>query len=164
MQFRYLAKRNKYRKHDELNRIGLNRLNRYELTEFAMTNVITLPLHDYLIQLPEAILDYPFGADLHVYKLEGKIFAIYLNDGTRERINLKCDPVHAQELRVVFSEITPGYHMNKKHWNTLDLRGNLPQYEIHRLIDHSYDLVAKSLPKATKQRLRIVYERLAWLK
>lgn len=122
------------------------------------------PLHKYLMSQPNAELDYPFGPDAHVYKVEGKVFAIYFKDSTSESINLKCDPVHAQELRTVFSEITPGYHMNKKHWNTLDLKGDLPKSEVHRLIDHSYDLVVKSLPKATKQRLRILYERLAWLK
>ena len=113
-------------------------------------------LHDFLMSLPEAVLDYPFGADIHVYKVEGKVFAIYFKDDTRESINLKCDPV--------FREITPGYHMNKKHWNTLDLTGDLPKSEIHRQIDHSYDLIVKKLPKATKQRLRILHERLAWLK
>lgn len=125
-----------------------------------MTKAFTTPLHKYLITQPEAILDYPFGPEAAVYKVEGKVFAIAV-DG---RINLKCDPVHAQELRTVFSEITPGYHMNKKHWNTLDLNGDLPKSEIHRLIDHSYDLVVKGLPKATKQRLRILHERLGWLK
>jgi predicted DNA-binding protein (MmcQ/YjbR family) len=110
------------------------------------------PVHDYLMQLPCAVLDYPFGDDIHVYKVEGKVFAIYFKDAQSESINLKCDPVHAQELRIVFSEITPGYHMNKKHWNTLDLTGNLPMSEVFRLIDHSYDLVVKKLPKALKQR------------
>jgi predicted DNA-binding protein (MmcQ/YjbR family) len=129
-----------------------------------MTKAQASALHKYLIKLPEATLEYPFGPDAHVYKIEGKIFAIYFKDSNSESINLKCDPVHAQELRSVFTEITPGYHMNKKHWNTLDLNGDLPKSEIHRLIDHSYDLVVKSLPKATKQRLRIRYERLAWLK
>jgi len=111
--------------------------------------------------LPNAVLDYPFGEDIHVYKVEGKIFAIYFKDAKSESINLKCDPIHAQELRTVFSEITPGYHMNKKHWNTLDLRGTLPNSEVFRQIDHSYDLVIKGLPKAVKQRLRILYERAA---
>jgi len=129
-----------------------------------MTKAPTTSLHKYLIKLPEAKLEYPFGPDAHVYKVEGKIFAIYFKDKESESINLKCDPVHAQELRSVFTEITPGYHMNKKHWNTLDIKGHLPKSEIHRLIDHSYDLVVKGLPKATKQRLRIQYERLAWLK
>lgn len=129
-----------------------------------MTNTSTTDLHPYLMQLPEAVLDYPFGADIHVYKVEGKVFAIYFKDDKREIINLKCDPAHAQELRAVFTEVTPGYHMNKKHWNTLDLTGDLPAGEIQRQIDHSYDLIVKKLPKATKQRLRILYERLAWLK
>lgn len=124
-----------------------------------MTKAFTTPLHKYLIKLPEAVLDYPFGPQAAVYKIEGKVFAIAV-DGS---INLKCDPVHAQELRTVFREVTPGYHMNKKHWNTLDLTGDLPKSEIHRQIDHSYDLVVKGLPKATRQRLRILYERLGGL-
>ena len=125
-----------------------------------MTKAFTTPLHKHLIQLPEATLDYPFGPEVAVYRIEGKICAIAVEG----RINLKCDPVHAQELRAVFNEVTPGYHMNKTHWNTLDLTGDLPKSEIHRQIDHSYDLIVKKLPKATKQRLRILYERLAWLK
>jgi predicted DNA-binding protein (MmcQ/YjbR family) len=124
-----------------------------------MTKAFTTQLHKYLIKLPEATLDYPFGPEAAVYRIDGKIFAIAVEG----RINLKCDPVHAQELRSVFTEVSPGYHMNKKHWNTVDLTGDLPKSEIHRQIDHSYDLIVKKLPKATKQRLRILYERLAWL-
>lgn len=120
-------------------------------------------LHDYLISLPAALLDYPFGDDIHVYKVEGKVFAIYFKDAKSESINLKCDPVLAEQLRSVFIEVTPGYHMNKKHWNTLDLTGDLPQSEVFRQIDHSYELIVKKLPKVVKQRLRIQYERLAWL-
>lgn len=120
-------------------------------------------LHDYLINLPAALLDYPFGDDIHVYKVEGKVFAIYFKDVNSESINLKCDPVLAEQLRSVFSEVTPGYHMNKKHWNTLDLTGDLPHSEIFRQIDHSYELIVKKLPKVVKQRLRIQHERLAWL-
>jgi predicted DNA-binding protein (MmcQ/YjbR family) len=122
------------------------------------------PLHQYLMALPEAALDFPFGADVHVYKVQGKIFAIYFKDKDSEGINLKCDPVLAEQLRSIFDEVKPGYHMNKKHWNTLDLTGTLPTSEVFRQIDHSYDLVVKKLPKGTKQRLRILYERLAWLK
>jgi len=124
-----------------------------------MTMAFTTPLHDYLIQLPEAILDYPFGPEAAVYKVEGKVFAIAVEG----RINLKCDPVRAEELRSVFSEITPGYHMNKKHWNTLDLTGKLPDSEIFNQIDHSYELIVKSLPKTVKQRLRLLHKRLVWL-
>ncbi len=122
------------------------------------------PLHNYLLKLPNAVLDYPFGADIHVYKVEEKVFAIYFKDASSEYINLKCDPEKAQQLRSIFNEITPGYHMNKKHWNTIDLTSDLPMSEIFRHIDHSYDLVVKKLPKAVKQRLRILHERLAWLK
>jgi predicted DNA-binding protein (MmcQ/YjbR family) len=121
-------------------------------------------LHQYLMTLPCVILEYPFGDDIHVYKVEGKIFAIYFFDEKEESINLKCDPVHAQELRTVFSEVTAGYHMNKKHWNTINLKGSLPFGEVQRMIDHSYDQVVKKLPKAVKQALRIRYERLSWLK
>lgn len=120
-------------------------------------------LHDFLMGLPCVILDYPFGEDIHVYKVEDKIFAIYSKDANTERINLKCDPEYAQQLRALFSEVTPGYHMNKKHWNTIDLKGDLPESEIFNLVDHSYNLIVKKLPKAIKQKLRIKYERLAWL-
>ncbi len=120
-------------------------------------------VHQYLMLLPEAELQHPFGAGIDVYKIQGKIFAIYFNDKDGEGINLKCDPVLAEQLRSVFDEVKPGYHMNKKHWNTLDLTGTLPISEVFRQIDHSYDLVVKKLPKATKQRLRILYERLSWL-
>ena len=122
------------------------------------------PLHQYLMALPAATLDFPFGDDIYVYKLEGKVFAIYVKDGKVERINLKCEPEQAQQLRAIFSEITPGYHMNKKHWNTVDLTGDLPLSEVCKWVDHSYDLIAAKLPKPTRQRLRVQHERLAWLK
>lgn len=121
-------------------------------------------INQYILALPCATLDYPFGEDIHVYKMDGKIFAIYVEDDKVERINLKCDPVHAQELRAIFNEVAPGYHMNKKHWNTVNLKGDLPLGEIFRLIDHSYDLIVKKLPRAVKQRLRIQYEQFAGLK
>ena len=125
-----------------------------------MTKAFTTPLHTYLTNLPEATLDYPFGPEAAVYRIEGKIFAIAVEG----RINLKCDPELAVQLREEYDCVLPGYHMNKKHWNTLDLTGDLPLGEIHRQIDHSYDLIVSKLPKATKQRLRIVHERLGWLK
>ena len=85
-------------------------------------------LHDFLISLPQAVLDYPFGADIHVYKVEGKIFAIYFKDDKSESINLKCDPIHAQELRAVFREVTPGYHMDEqKALEYAGLNGRPPQ-------------------------------------
>lgn len=104
----------------------------------------------YLLNKPEATESFPFGADIHVFKLHGKIFAIIgSHDGPG--INLKCDPDQALALRDIFSGVTPGYHMNKKHWNTIKFDQDVPDGEIERLIDHSYALILNNLPK-TKQK------------
>ena len=89
----------------------------------------------------------PFGPDVLVYKVGGKMFALTAPDDFPASINLKCDPDRAIELRDTWKAITPGYHMNKKHWNTLVLDGSVPTSLIRELIDHSYELVVKSLPK-----------------
>ncbi len=86
---------------------------------------------------------YPFGPDATVFKVHGKMFALTPATASPVSINLKCDPTRAIILRQEHPEITPGYHMNKAHWNTLDLKGKLPDDLIRELIDHSYDLVAK---------------------
>jgi predicted DNA-binding protein (MmcQ/YjbR family) len=85
----------------------------------------------------------PFGPDHLVYKVGGKIFALTSPDDFPPRVNLKCDPERALELRDRYDAIIPGYHMNKRHWNTLILDGSLPDKLIRELIDHSYLLVAK---------------------
>lgn len=91
-------------------------------------------------------LSFPFD-NLHmVFKVGGKIFALAPLEPF-ERINLKCDPEKSLELRANNSSIIPGWHMNKKHWNTVLLNGNLSNYEICQMIDHSYDLVWKNLSK-----------------
>jgi predicted DNA-binding protein (MmcQ/YjbR family) len=90
---------------------------------------------------------YPFGSDVTVMKVGGKMFALTPATDKPRSINLKCDPVRAQMLRQSYPEITPGYHMNKQHWNTLDLTGNLTDELVRELIDHSYDLVAPKKPK-----------------
>ena len=88
---------------------------------------------------------FPFDEETLVLKVGGKIFAL-LSLGKDFSINLKCDPERAIDLRERFNEILPGYHMNKKHWNTLVLDGNLPDSLVADLIAHSYDLVYDSLP------------------
>jgi len=118
--------------------------------------------HQYLNQKPEAELCFPFDPNVPVYKVKGKMFALLIPKGNLSKqglpqVNLKCDPIHAQELRDVFNAIKPGYHMNKKHWNTLILDGSLPASEIERLIDHSYALVASNLPKTIKSQLTMHY-------
>ena len=95
----------------------------------------------------------PFGPDVLVYKVAGKMFATLGFEGDEGRINLKCDPDRALELREEHESILPGYHMNKKHWNTLVLDGSLPPGLIGELIEHSYELVFASLPAKLRKEL-----------
>lgn len=109
----------------------------------------------YLLAKPETIEDYPFGPDVMVPKVKGKMFATLGTEKGIARINLKCDPDEAQALRDIFDSVIPGYHMNKKHWNTVILDGSVPQGEIERMIDNSYLLVIRSLTKAQREALAI---------
>ena len=97
---------------------------------------------------------FPFDKDTLVFKVSGKMFALTsLKDweNSRQFLNLKCDPDYAQELRTEYESIEPGWHMSKKHWNSVRICNNdIPLKMIHKLINHSYDLVVKSLTK--KQR------------
>jgi predicted DNA-binding protein (MmcQ/YjbR family) len=86
--------------------------------------------------------DYPFGPDPLVFKVGKKMFALVSLDAKPLRLSLKCDPEDAQVLRRQYASITPGYHLNKTHWNTLVLDDSLPPDLVYELIDHSYDLVA----------------------
>ena len=99
----------------------------------------------YLLSLPNAKLDYPFGKEAAVYKVvvkdEDKMFAIIAEKSDPVRISLKCDPQLAEILRAKYETVLPGYHLNKKHWNTIILSGQLPWEEVKGLIDHSYQLV-----------------------
>src|SRR3954447_8711037 len=89
----------------------------------------------------------PFGPDNLVFKVAGKMFALLGLDDVPARANLKCDPDLALELRDRYDDVTPGYHMNKKHWNTVVIDGAIPKAELTKMIDHSYELVVQSLPK-----------------
>jgi len=95
----------------------------------------------------------PFGPETVVFKVAGKMFALAALDEVPPAVNLKCDPDLALELRDRYEQVRPGYHMNKKHWNTVVLDGVIPPAEIRKMIDHSYDLVVQSLPKAKRQTL-----------
>ena len=92
----------------------------------------------------------PFGEEHLVFKIGGKIFAILALDEIPARANLKCDPDLALELRDRYEQVTPGYHMNKKHWNTVEIDSGIAESELRKMIDHSYELVLKSLPKAKR--------------
>ncbi|PYI87231.1 MAG: MmcQ-like protein [Verrucomicrobia bacterium] len=91
----------------------------------------------------------PFGEDTLVFKVAGKMFALLALDAVPPRVNLKCDPDRALELRDRYEQVLPGYHMNKKHWNTVILDGAVPSQIIVEMIDHSYGLVQA---KAKKRR------------
>lgn len=93
---------------------------------------------------------FPFDDETLVFKVNNKIYAILSLSGD-DSLALKCDPERAIELREYHPEITPGFHMNKKHWNTIDLKGNLPNSLIKSLIDHSYELIINPAKKAKKQ-------------
>jgi predicted DNA-binding protein (MmcQ/YjbR family) len=107
-------------------------------------------VEEYLLSFPNARLDYPFGKDVAVYKVgaedgdtkESKMFALVTEGKEPVQISLKCDPILAETLREKYETVLPGYHLNKKHWNTLVLTGQLPWEEVQALIRHSYDLIA----------------------
>jgi predicted DNA-binding protein (MmcQ/YjbR family) len=103
--------------------------------------------------LPEAAMDHAFGPETNVYKVEGKVFAILLPGGDPPHVTLKCEPGLALELRAQFPEVTPGYHTDKKHWNTVRLDGDVPADELRDMIEHSYERVVAGLPKAVRVRL-----------
>jgi predicted DNA-binding protein (MmcQ/YjbR family) len=96
----------------------------------------------------------PFGDDVLVFKVAGKIFALAAVDEFPTTVNLKCDPDLALELRDRYEEVQPGYHMNKKHWNTVEIDSGIPDTELRKMIDHSYELVVQSLPKVVREKLQ----------
>lgn len=100
-----------------------------------------------------AVEDYPFGDDIAVFKVEGKVFALVSLSGDPGTVSLKCDPDRALELRAMHDAVRPGYHLNKRHWNTVDLDGTVDDDELREMIEHSYELVVNGLPKAKRLRL-----------
>lgn len=94
--------------------------------------------------MPNAELTYPFGEEVAVYKVKGKMFALITEGKDPVRISLKCDPALSKVLRDKYDEVQEGYHLNKKHWNTIILSGQLPWEDVQGLVRHSYDLVAGS--------------------
>ena len=108
---------------------------------------------DFCLALPGVTEEFPFGEETLVYKVMGKLFTL-TNLDTFESINLKCDPEIAIELRERYDGVSPGYHMNKKHWNTVDIHAGISDKLIYQWIRDSYDLVVDSLPKKIKEELK----------
>lgn len=111
-------------------------------------------IQKYCLKKPGVSMDFPFDEQTMVFKVMGKIFLLAGLDEFPLRINLKCDPEKAIELREQFESVLPGYHMNKTHWNTVIIDGRVRKDDILDWIDHSYDLVVKSLKISLKEQLK----------
>ena len=109
-------------------------------------------IREYCLSLPATTEDFPFDETTLVFRVSGKIFAMIDLENT-EWFVLKCDPEYAIELREEHQEITGAWHMNKKHWNQLNLFGSLSDKQILTLIDHSYDLVFKKLTRKRREEI-----------
>lgn len=109
------------------------------------------------LAMPGAVEEFPFpgNPDLSVFKVEGKVFALSALEAEPLKVSLKCDPEIAEQLRAEYPAVIPGYHLNKRHWNTVTLDGSLPARMVREMIEDSYDLVVASLPRA----IRLTYDR-----
>jgi predicted DNA-binding protein (MmcQ/YjbR family) len=103
---------------------------------------------EYCLSKPGATEGTPFGPDVLVFKVGGKMFALAALDEVPPTVNLKCDPGLALDLRDRYEQVRAGYHMNKKHWNTVEIESGIPDIELRKMIDHSYKLVIERLPKS----------------
>ncbi len=113
-------------------------------------------IYDYCLNKKGTTESFPFDEDTLTFKVGGKMYLLMsLSDWEKGEasMNLKCDPDHAEELRAEFIEIIPGYHMNKKHWNTVQIKGAITWPFLKELIDHSYDLVYGSLTKKVRESI-----------
>jgi len=110
-------------------------------------------LRDHCMSFPGTEETFPFGANTSVVKVAGKMFALSQLGADDLRISLKCEPAIAEQLRETHAEVTPGYHLNKRHWNTVIIAGSLPDPMIKNMIEDSYDLVVSDLPRARRREL-----------
>jgi len=111
------------------------------------------PLREYCLDRRGATEEFPFGPDAMVLKVVGKMFGLIAWEANPLSISLKCDPERAVELREQHPAIVPGYHLNKKHWNTITLDGGISLELVHELVDHSYDLVCSGLSRKERSQL-----------
>ena len=112
-------------------------------------------LEAFLSAKPGTSREQPFGPDVLVFKAGGKIYALVAWEKQPLEISLKCDPENALFLRARFSAVRPGYHLNKKHWNTITLNGSIPDNAVKEMINESYDLVLQSLNKKQRENLTV---------
>lgn len=111
-------------------------------------------LRDFCLKLPAAEETWPFGPEVTVFKLAGKMFALCQPEQIPLKINLKCEPKLAELLRENYHAIAPGWHMNKQHWNTVSLNSDLPDLEVYKQIEHSYLLILAKLPRSVRESIQ----------
>lgn len=112
-------------------------------------------LYDFALQLPETTEGEAFGPGANVFKVADKVFAILQpgDDKNPAQVTLKCEPGLAQHLRDQYPAVTPGYHMNRLHWNTVLLDSSVPDEDLREMVEHSYDRVVAGMPRAVRDRL-----------
>lgn len=108
---------------------------------------------DECLAKPGAVEGYPFGEEVAVFKVAGRMFALVMLNAAPAKVTVKCDPGLAVALRERYAAVTPGYHTNKRHWNTIVLDGSVPDEELLELVDHSYQLVVGRLTEAQRRGL-----------
>lgn len=110
-------------------------------------------LREWCLRQPGAREEFPFGPETAVFKVSGKIFAISRLDDAALGVSVKCEPDLAVALRETYPAITPGYHLNKRHWNTVTIDGSLEDQFVRDMVEDSYDLVVAGLPKRVREHL-----------
>ncbi len=123
------------------------------MIKLVLLNMNAESIREYCLQKTGASESFPFGNDTLVFKVKGKIFLLLALNSSPLQFNAKSEPEYALELREMFEAIRPGYHMNKKLWNTVIIDGTLPNKLIQQLIDQSYLIVSKSLPKKFQKEI-----------
>ncbi len=111
-------------------------------------------LRDHCLTFPGTEETFPFGPLTSVFKVAGKMFALSRLSASPLEISLKCEPGLAEQLRQVHTAVRPGYHLNKRHWNTVTIDGSMPDQLIEDMVEDSYDLVVSALPAARRRALR----------
>ncbi|MBN2038877.1 MAG: MmcQ/YjbR family DNA-binding protein [Spirochaetes bacterium] len=108
----------------------------------------------YLLSKNGSFLDFPFEPDAAVFKVGSKMFALYAVRDDKPYLNLKCDPDDAEIMRSMFKSVEPAYHMNKRHWNTVRIGGDVPDEILFKMIDDSYELVKEGMSREEKNKLK----------
>ncbi|MFL5827329.1 MAG: MmcQ/YjbR family DNA-binding protein [Thermoleophilaceae bacterium] len=110
-------------------------------------------LQSLCLSMPGAVEEFPFGPQTSAFKVGGKMFALSALGSRPLRVSLKCEPELAEQLRLTYAAITPGYHLNKRHWNTVEFDGSVPDAMVRDMVEDSYDLVVDGLPASKRRTL-----------